>query len=75
MLSPFGARGRVIASKFIFTKNERFYPTPNPPQGGESEKSSDFERIALKIAAKKPFSPLPESGTLKSAQSGGLGDG
>jgi hypothetical protein len=60
---------RAIASKFIFTKNERFYPTPakgvlriTPPQGGELEKSSDFVHVADKIAAKKPFSPLPDSG-------------
>ena len=36
-----------------------FTPALTPPQGGELEKSSDFERIALKIAAKHFFLPFP----------------
>jgi hypothetical protein len=38
-----------------------FTPPLTLPQGGELEKSSDFERNALKIAANKLFSLLPDS--------------
>ena len=33
------------------SENEDFSPPLTPPQGGEQEKGSDFERNALKITA------------------------
>ncbi|NMC78499.1 MAG: hypothetical protein GYA59_03980 [Chloroflexi bacterium] len=43
--------GQSHLSLFLL-KMKDFTPPLTPPQGGELEKSSDFERIAFKIAAK-----------------------
>ena len=53
------------------SENEDFSPPLTPPQGGEQEKGSDFERNALKITAKKFFSPFPMRSSGKGA--GGKG--